>query len=181
MLILIGKMASGKDTIKQELINLGMKNCCTYTTRPMRNGERNGDNYYFVSPDEFQELNSKNFFASTSEYYTKFGIWKYGMSKNELLKTTNSVAILNPKEIKQIKENVLINTNYKICYLLANDKNIWERLMERGDDKEEITRRMLQDKTDFEEMCNYADIAIRNENISPKDLAKIIYNAYQCL
>ena len=54
MIVLVGKTCSGKDSIKKELINLGMKNIVTYTTRPLRNGEVNGVDYHFIDIDTFR-------------------------------------------------------------------------------------------------------------------------------
>lgn len=61
MLILVGKMGSGKDTIKNELIKLGMKNCCTYTTRPKRLGELDGRTYHFITDEEFETKKKDKF------------------------------------------------------------------------------------------------------------------------
>ena len=49
MLLLVGKMASGKDTLKKELINMGMESIVTYTTRPPRPDEINGISYHFIT------------------------------------------------------------------------------------------------------------------------------------
>ena len=50
MICLIGKTASGKDTIAKELVNkYGYKRIVTYTTRPIRDGEKEGVNYYYIS------------------------------------------------------------------------------------------------------------------------------------
>ena len=185
MLILVGKMGSGKDTIKNELIKLGMKNCCTYTTRPKRLGELDGRTYHFITDEEFETKKKDKFFVSTSTYHTAFGTWKYGTQVSELLKTSNSIVILNPTEIKQIKENTLLdelmNKNIKICYLIAGSKSIWERLSKRGDDPDEVKRRMERDQEDFKNISEYVDFSIRNEDINPKSLAKIIYGIYQQL
>ena len=43
MLLLTGKTCSGKDTIKKELIKMGMESVITYTTRPPRK-KRNRQN-----------------------------------------------------------------------------------------------------------------------------------------
>ena len=52
---LIGKAGSGKDTLLQNLIddNKGWNEIISCTTRPPREGEKNGVNYYFLSDEEF--------------------------------------------------------------------------------------------------------------------------------
>jgi guanylate kinase len=55
---LMGKSASGKDTIykkvKEEMPEL--KPIVIYTTRPIREGETEGVEYYFVDESKLQEL-----------------------------------------------------------------------------------------------------------------------------
>ena len=55
---LMGKSASGKDTIykkvKEQLPEL--KTIVIYTTRPIREGERDGVEYFFKTEDEFHQL-----------------------------------------------------------------------------------------------------------------------------
>ena len=54
---LMGKSASGKDTIFRSLLldeSLGLHRVIPYTTRPIREGEENGREYYFVSPEQFE-------------------------------------------------------------------------------------------------------------------------------
>ena len=52
LLILAGKSASGKDTLLNELIkNQNFNPLVSTTTRPMREGENEGKEYFFVSKD----------------------------------------------------------------------------------------------------------------------------------
>ena len=56
---ILGKSSSGKDTIFQQIKNnrqLNLKTVVGYTTRPMRVGEKNGVEYYFVSPQKLEEM-----------------------------------------------------------------------------------------------------------------------------
>ena len=59
---ILGKSSSGKDTIFQQIKNnrqLNLKTVVGYTTRPMRVGEKNGVEYYFVSPQKLEEMKDK--------------------------------------------------------------------------------------------------------------------------
>ena len=49
IVILCGKSSSGKDLIKNKLIKNGFKGIVTNTTRPPREGEKEGVNYYYLS------------------------------------------------------------------------------------------------------------------------------------
>ena len=50
MVILIGKSASGKDTVAKRLIkDYGYQKIVTWTTRPMRPGEKQDITYHYTS------------------------------------------------------------------------------------------------------------------------------------
>ena len=55
---IMGKSASGKDTIYKELIEKMPKfhSIVPYTTRPMREGEKDGVEYFFVDQERFDEM-----------------------------------------------------------------------------------------------------------------------------
>ena len=56
---IMGKSSSGKDTIYSRLRideTLGLSNLVLYTTRPMREGEKQGREYYFVGEEQFRQL-----------------------------------------------------------------------------------------------------------------------------
>ena len=51
IICLMGKSAAGKDTVFKALMKdreLGLQNIIPYTTRPIREGERNGVEYFFT-------------------------------------------------------------------------------------------------------------------------------------
>ena len=64
MLVLVGESASGKDYIKQTLIEeYGFKSMITYTSRPIREGEKQHSTYHFISEEDFKKkINELNKF-----------------------------------------------------------------------------------------------------------------------
>ena len=68
MLLLCGKTCTGKSTIQKELIKIGMKSVIPYTTRPLRGGEIDGEEYHFITQTEFLEKEAQGFFAETKSY-----------------------------------------------------------------------------------------------------------------
>lgn len=73
---IIGKSSSGKDTIYKRLLSeTSLKPIVPYTTRPMREGEMEGVNYFFVSSVE--EMKSRGKIIESRSYNTKLGIWTY--------------------------------------------------------------------------------------------------------
>ena len=55
---IMGKSATGKDTIYQELLKRipELKTVVLYTTRPIRMGEENGREYHFATQEEKKNL-----------------------------------------------------------------------------------------------------------------------------
>ncbi len=77
---LMGKSSTGKDTIFKELIREGTINYETivpYTTRPIRDGERNGVEYFFTDEEGFQALKAAGKIIEDREYHTFHGLWRY--------------------------------------------------------------------------------------------------------
>lgn len=76
----LGKSCSGKDTIfryLKEKKELNLKTVVGYTTRPMRVGEENGKEYFFVDRDELEKLKIEGKIIECRDYDTVYGIWSY--------------------------------------------------------------------------------------------------------
>ena len=77
---IMGKSASGKDRIYSLLEDqreLKLKTLVLYTTRPIRDGEENGKNYYFVSDEKLNEFRKNGNVIEERSYHTVYGIWTY--------------------------------------------------------------------------------------------------------
>ena len=56
MIYLMGKSSTGKDTIYKALLqdeSLSLKKIIPYTTRPVRSGEKPGEEYFFTDDEGF--------------------------------------------------------------------------------------------------------------------------------
>lgn len=76
----MGKSASGKDTIFKSLVedkDLSLHLVTPYTTRPRRAGERDGVEYHFVSSETFEAMHSLGKVIEARSYHTVHGIWTY--------------------------------------------------------------------------------------------------------
>lgn len=77
---IMGKSASGKDKIYSELLQnekLGLKELVLYTTRPIRHGEEDGKQYYFVDEKRLNQLRNEGKIIEERAYQTVHGIWTY--------------------------------------------------------------------------------------------------------
>lgn len=78
--IVIGKSATGKDTIYKKLLEqkeLSLKTVIMYTTRPIRVSEEEGVEYYFVDEGRLTELKEANKVIEHRSYNTIHGEWHY--------------------------------------------------------------------------------------------------------
>ena len=179
MLVLTGKTCSGKDTIKKELIKMGMKPIVTYTTRPMRDGEIDGETYHFISRESFLRKVKDGFFVECTYYNVANGeTWFYGSSYEDYI--DDGVIILNPNGLKDL---IYLN-DYKplVFYIMADDEIIEKRLINRGDNKDEAKRRLQADFIDFKDIAKMYDAAIHNNGTyTPEELAETIFDVYKTL
>lgn len=173
--VLVGRSASGKDTIKKELIKRGMNSIVTYTTRPKREGEEEGVAYHFVSLGDFLTKELKGEFAETTSYNTaNMGTVYYGTALEDLKNAPdNTVIILNPDGLRAIKK--IKGLDFVSFYIKAKKSVLKKRLKERGDNRKEARRRMKADKHDFNDILNEVDYFIENNgNKSIEELADTI-------
>ena len=86
IIYLMGKSSSGKDTIFKELLETGKREnkagrkLCTivpYTTRPIREGERDGVEYHFTDEEGYRKWEASGKVIEQREYHTFHGIWRY--------------------------------------------------------------------------------------------------------
>ena len=79
IIYLMGKSASGKDTVYRELLKRFpfLKPVIPYTTRPRREGEKDGEDYHFVSPEMLDLFEKKGRLVEKRVYETVAGPWIY--------------------------------------------------------------------------------------------------------
>jgi len=174
MIILVGESASGKTTVAKLLQEkYGMKMITTYTTRPMRDGEVNGVDYYFIDREKFEDLQMHGFFAETAEYRG----WLYGSSKYDYL-DDNNVVVLTPHGLRQVKRvfNGRDDIHIESVYLSIPRRDRLVKLLQRGDNIEEAYRRSLSDVGQFDGIEDEVNYIVYNDGYTydPYEVAKII-------
>ena len=148
---IMGKSSSGKDTIYRRLLEdreLALRNIVLYTTRPMRQGEQPGREYYFVGEETFKEYEAQGKIIESRTYQTVYGPWIYFTADDG--------------QVQLEQRNYLgIGTLESPLYIEVEDG---ERL------KRAIRREELQPEPKYAEMCRrfLAD----EEDFSPENLKK---------
>lgn len=173
IIALMGKAGSGKDTVLRKLMELypdKLHEIVSCTTRPPREGEKNGINYYFLTVEEFTEkvLNGDMIEA------TMFNGWHYGATKSALDSEKWNIGVFNPDGIRCLQEEKDIEL--VTYWISACDKTRLIRQLEREEnpDIDEIIRRFKTDKEDFN-LMDMDDISFSRffVNETPKDLEQV--------
>lgn len=157
---LMGKSATGKDSFYKELIgdrSLGLQRIVMYTTRPIRAGETDGEEYFFVSEEVLKRLQEQEKVIECRSYDTVHGVWHYFTVCDEQidLELSDYVMIGTLESYLSCKayfaEDVLVP-----IYIEVEDGVRLQRALdrERAQDQpkyQELCRRYLADSVDFSE------------------------------
>ena len=154
-IVLVGKAASGKDHLRKRFESRGFKYAVTYTTRPPREGEVNGKDYYFISEDEAKVLIESNFFYE----YVIFNGWVYGTSNSEFY--SKDLFIMTPAGVSRIKPEDR-QTSF-IIYMDIEMSIRMTRLANRNMPGDSMSRRIKADEMDFTDFNDY-DLRITNSD-----------------
>ena len=173
IIYIMGKSSSGKDTIFKKLLGdvaLSLKTIVSYTTRPIRKGEKNGEEYFFTDEEGFQRLKSEGKVIEDRCYQTVHGPWRYfTVDDGQINDTDNYITIGTIESYSKICD--YYGKEKLIPVLIELDDGVrLERALNRERKQtvpkyEEMCRRFLADAKDFsEERISAAGIERRFEN-----------------
>ena len=158
--IVMGKSATGKDTLYKKLLEskeLKLKTAVMYTTRPIRKSEENGVEYYFVDENTLAELQLQNKIIEHRAYETVHGTWHYFTVNDGQIKLEEAdyLMIGTLETYIQIREYFGKSRVFPI-YLEVEDGIRLMRAIRREHKQEqpkyaEMCRRYLADEEDFSE------------------------------
>lgn len=167
---LMGEAGSGKDTILHKLMEqypAYFNEIISCTTRPPREGEKNGVNYYFLSIDEFTQkvLNGDMIEA------TEFNDWHYGTDRESLTIDKINIGVFNPEGIRCLQEDD--NIELYVFYVRAAGKQRLLRQLNREEnpDVDEIVRRYKTDTQDFGYLEDIKYQTLENNTLEDIDVA----------
>lgn len=171
---LMGKSSSGKDTIYKKLLELNtlpLHTIVPCTTRPIRDGETHGVEYYFYTEEELDRLLQAGKIIELRSYDTVHGIWKYFTADDHQIDLTrNDYLIIGTLE-SYVKMQEYFGADKMVpIYIYVDDGLRLQRALDRERAQEkpryaEMCRRFLADEKDFsEEKLNDAGIRKRFEN-----------------
>lgn len=189
---LMGKSASGKDTIYRNLLlneKLALKKIVSYTTRPIREKERDGVQYYFTDEEGLKKLESEGKVIELRSYNTVHGVWHYfTVDDGQVNLAKNDYLIIGTVESYVATKTYYGADNVIPIYIELDDGARLQRALNRELKQsvpkyEEMCRRFLADAEDFsEDNLKKANVVNRfsNENLDKciKEITEFI-DGYQ--
>lgn len=156
----LGKSCSGKDTIFRKLKEnkeLNLKTITGYTTRPKREGEKDGEEYFFVTSNELENLKKESKVIECRNYNTVHGIWSYFTADDGQI-DLNQGDYIYIGTLESYKEMVKFygeNTVVPLYIEVETGERLWraiKREREQNNPKyAELCRRFLADEEDFKD------------------------------
>jgi guanylate kinase len=152
--IISAPSGSGKSTLTQKLLERvdRLRFSVSYTTREPRGQERDGEDYFFVSREEFEAMAARGEFLEHAEVFGNY----YGTHCSELDRASNDgvdlVLDIDVQGARQLKGRI---PDAVSIFVLAPSREILEqRLRARSQDSEPVIERRLRDAA--EEIRNYS-------------------------
>ncbi len=143
LLVVSGPSGAGKGTICKVLMNRNedLKLSVSATTRQPRNGEVEGENYFFLTHDKFNDMISKDEFLEYAKTYSNF----YGTPKGPVMECLENgqdvvleIEMQGARQVKEIYPEAIL-----IFVLPPTIKELQARLSSRGTEtKEQMQERL---------------------------------------
>lgn len=172
---IMGKSSSGKDTIYKRLMedeSISFKEIVGYTTRPIREGEIHGKEYYFVSTKEMEKMREDGKVIEHRAYNTVHGIWNYFTADDGQIDFTRGdyllIGTLESYEniCKYYGDDALVPIYVYVDDGVRLERALQRERMQKQPKYAELCRRFLADEADFsEENIKRNRIEKRFENI----------------
>lgn len=166
LIIISGTTCAGKGTVIKKLLekNDNLTLSISYTSRPKRENEIEGVDYYFVTKEEFEEkIKNGDFLEYASVQYGAY----YGTPKKEVIDLLNSgkdcileIDVQGAKQIKKLyPETILI-------FIMAPSMNeVKKRIKARGmENNEQIIERFKVAYNEINEINHYNYVVV-NDNV----------------
>jgi guanylate kinase len=179
--VITAPSGTGKTTLLKPLMvaDPRLRFSISYTTRPRRPSEVDGQDYFFVSPRAFRRLRES---GALAEWVEQFG-FGYGTSREWVRETVASgadlVFDLDSRGAKALKREFPQAT--LIFILPPSLKELVRRLTDRGGlDPEELARRLENGRAELKEASWYDYLVINDDKTTALSQLQAIVAAARC-
>jgi guanylate kinase len=167
--IISAPSGSGKSTLVARLLAAvpGLMFSISYTTRKLRGAEVDGENYRFVSRQDFERMIAGNEFLEWAEVFGNYYGTHRGILEEARARGKDLVLDIDVQGARQLKEQI---PEAVTVFILAPSRQILEdRLRARSEDREDVIERRLRDAA--KEIGNYNayDYVLINRDLDESD------------
>src|ERR1039457_1280875 len=144
---------SGKSTLVARLLASvpGLMFSVSYTTRPPRGNEVDGQSYHFVTRQDFEAMLARNEFLEWAQVFGNFYGTHRGILESARERGCDLVLDIDVQGARQLKDQI---PEAVTVFILAPSRQILEqRLRARGEDRDDVIERRLKEAA--EEIRNY--------------------------
>ena len=181
LLVISGPSGAGKSTVIGKLMELRDDVCfsVSVTTRQPRPGEVDGRDYFFVTPQHFQELADGGYLLEHAEYVgNRYGTPR-GYVEQRLLEGKSVILDIEVRGAGQIQKNC--PEAVSIFIRPPSGAELERRLRGRNTDSEEkIRERLLQAKRECAEAGKYGYIVLNDDPEAAAREVDAILTAEKC-
>ena len=171
LVVLCGESGVGKSTVKDMIVRRGiLPNAVSATTRQRRESEIEGEDYQFLSREEFLKMGDNDELTEFTSYYIpNEGYVYYGLpKKNVNLTKSPYITILNPNGIQQLFKEINPVDVLVIYIKRDNHDRVIDYLnREKGKDVRKVLEncleRYIRDEIDFRDIDLLADYTVEND------------------
>jgi len=176
LFVISSPSGGGKTTIINRLLEemTGIAPSISHTTRPIRNGESDGEDYYYVTEGRFMEMIKDGSFLEWAEVYGNYYGTSIGSIETVLEGGQDVLLDVDVQGGRQIKEQIPGAT---LIFVVLPDPDEFERrLRARGTDGEEDILRRLESARQELALVDQYDYAVPNNDIDEavKEVRSII-------
>jgi guanylate kinase len=176
--IISGPSGAGEDSIINGLTKkLPIEKIITTTTRPIREGEKNGREYYFIRKEEFKAGIEKGFFLEWAQEYNDN---YYGVSKKEIERVKNSDKIGIWKiEYKGVIKAKQLFPDIISIFINAPLEILEKRIRQRNNVSDEFVQERLEYTKKWLEHRDIYDFEVENEEGKLSETIEKVTNIIQ--
>ena len=178
IIIISSPSGAGKTTICKYLLksfkNIEISISCT--TRPQRKTEINGQDYFFLSNNDFIKLNKKKYFIETAKVFDYYYGSPYKNIKKAFKNNKHILFDIDWQGAKKLRQNLDKSNIIDFFILPPNKEELKKRLNKRGrDNNQEIKKRLLLAVSEISHYQEYKYVLVNDKITNTvNNLIKII-------
>lgn len=183
-IILVGRSGAGKDSVAYLVAkrNPGLPRAISTTSRPMRAGEVDGEDYHFISKEDFRERMELGFFWEYISYEAykqgELETWYYGLEKNRVdLNRGRYIIPADLPRMRMLKKQ--FGNKVVAVYIDVPEDDRQARAIARDDnfDSEEWERRVSDENYVFKDIKKEVDYIVSNQTL--EECVRQVENIYK--